>query len=330
MRKFLNLFPLILSLIIMQSNLFAQSQVYKIIDKIVIGGELKWDYLSVDTSTHRLFVSHSSEVDVINLDNDSLVGRITGLNGVHGIAFAAEYGKGFITNGKGNTITMFDLKTLSKINEIPSTGNDPDGIVYDLFTHRIFTSNGHGSNMTAINAETGSVVGTVTLDGAPESCVSDYAGRMFVNLEEENAIDVFDPTSLKVIAKWPIAPCGTPTGIAMDRSNHRLFVGGRNKIAVILDSDSGKVIANFPIGSGVDACAFDPMARLAFFSNGDGTSAEIEENSSFDFALVGNISTLPRAKTMALDETTHRLYTSTMIETANGEKTFGVLILDRK
>jgi len=330
MNKPLNIFLLILTVIFLQSNLFAQPPGYKIIDRITIGGEPKWDYLSVDTSMHRLFVSHSTEVDVVDLTNDSLVGKITGLNGVHGIAFAPEYSRGFISNGKDNSVTIFDLKSLKTIATTKTTGDDPDAIVYDPFTRRIFTLNGHGSNSTAIDAATGEVVGTITLDGAPEFSVSDYNGRMYVNLEEENSIDVLNPRTLEVIAKWSLSPCATPTGMAIDRKLNRLFVGGRNKIMAVVDADSGKVITTFPIGAGVDACAFDPTTSLAFCSNGDGTITEVKENSSNDFTLVENIATLPKAKTMALDETTHRIYTPTMIDLGDGQKSFGILVLEKK
>ena len=279
---------------------------------------------------HRLYISHSSEVDVVDLKKDSLIGKITDLNGVHGIAFAPESSRGFISNGKDNSVTIFDMETMRTIYKTNTTGDDPDAIVYDPFTHRIFTFNGHSSNATAIDAETGDVVGTIKLDGAPEFAVSDFRGRMFVNLEEENSINVLNPQTLEVIAKWPLSPCATPTGMAIDRKHDRLFVGGRNKIMAVVDADSGKVIATFPIGAGVDACAFDPAAGLAFCSNGDGTITEVKENSSNDFTLVGSIATLPKAKTMALDETSHHIYTSTMIDAGDGQKSFGVLVLEEK
>jgi DNA-binding beta-propeller fold protein YncE len=330
MSKPLNIFQLILAIILLQPNLFAQSPGYKIIDRIMIGGDPKWDYLSVDTSMHRLYVSHSSEVDIIDIQKDSLIGKITDLNSVHGIAFAPEYSRGFISNGKDNSVTIFDLQTMRTIYRTNTTGDDPDAIVYDPFTRRIFTFNGHSSNATAIDAETGDVVGTIKLDGAPEFAVSDFRGRMFVNLEEENSIDVLNPQTLEVIAKWPLSPCATPTGMAIDRKHNRLFVSGRNKIMAVVDADSGKVIATFPIGAGVDACAFDPAAGLVFCSNGDGTITEVKENSPNDFTLVGSIGTLSKAKTMALDETSHHIYTPTMIDAGDGQKSFGVLVLEEK
>jgi len=320
----------IIAIIFAQTSLFAQPSTYKIIDKIIIGGEAKWDYMTVDTSMHRLYVSHSNEVDVINLKNDSLIGKISDLNGVHGIAIDPEDSRGFISNGKGNCVTIFDLETLRTIYQANTTGEDPDAIVYDPFTRRIFTFNGNSSNATVINAETGEIVGTIKLDGAPEFSVSDFKGRIFVNLEKENAINVLNPQTLEVVAKWSISPCAIPTGMAIDRKNNRLFVGGRNTVMAVVDADSGKVISTFSIGAGVDACAFDPATRFAFCSCGDGTITEIKENSPNDFTLVGTITTLPKAKTMALDETTHRIYTPTTIDTENGEKSFGVLVLEAK
>ncbi len=279
---------------------------------------------------HRLYVSHMNEVDVVDLKTDSLIWKISGLNGVHGIAIDPLNFRGFISNGKGNSVTIFDLENLRTIQQITTTGDDPDAIVYDPFTHRIFTLNGHSSNSTAIDAATGKVVGTIKLDGSPEFAVSDFKGRMFVNLEEENSIDVLDPQKHEVVAKWPLSPCGTPTGMAIDRKNERIFVGGRNKIMAVVNADSGTVVATFPIGAGVDACAFDPLTGLAFCSCGDGTITEIKENSPNDFTLVNTITTLPKAKTMALDESTHRLYAPAMIDAGSGEQNFGVLVLDAK
>ncbi len=330
MSKPLNIIQLILAAILMQASVFAQSPGYKIVDKIIIGGEPKWDYLSVNTTMHRLYVSHSSEVDVIDLQKDSLIGEIGNLNGVHGIAFAPEYSRGFISEGKGNCVTIFDLENLRTVYKTSTTGDDPDAIVYDPFTHRIFTFNGHSANSTAIDAETGNVIGTIKLDGSPEFSVSDYKGRIFVNLEKADSVDVLNPRTLEVVAEWPLSPCATPTGMAIDRKFDRLFIGGRNKIMAVVNADSGQIIATFPIGAGVDACAFDPATGLAFSSTGEGTITEVEESSPNDFTLVGNIATLPKAKTMALDEATHRIYTPAMIDTGDGQKSFGVLVLEEK
>jgi len=261
----INIYLMAIVLLIAQSQLInAQSFSYKITDKVLIGGGSKWDYLSIDTVNHKLYISHGSSVNIMDMNTNKLAGEITDLKGVHGIAFSYESGKGFITNGSDNSVTVFDLKTFKVISNIKITGEKPDAISYDPYTKRIFTSNGDTNDATAIDAVTGTVVGTVKLDGAPESSVSNMKGKMFVNLEKENMINVFDPKELKVIAKWPLAPCETPTGIAMDYKNNRIFAGCRNKLMAVVNAETGKVIITLPIGSGVDACAYDPELKLVF------------------------------------------------------------------
>jgi DNA-binding beta-propeller fold protein YncE len=310
--------------------LLAQSAGYKVAGDIIIGGPSKWDYLSIYKPLNQLFVSHESEVDVFNLENNSVAGKIDGLKGTHGIAFSNKYEKGFITDGKDNSVVIFNLKDLKIIQKVKTTGDGPDAIAFDPFTERIFSFNGDGENVTAIDANTNEVVGTVKLSGGPESGVSDSKGRMFVNIEKGNEINVFDPKTLTVLDKWKITPCEQPTAMAIDRVNNRLFVGGRNQIFAVIDAGNGKVIATFPIGKGVDACAYDPETHLIFCSNKDATINVIKEDSADKYELIGNITTLPGAKTIALDEITHELYSATMIPTENDKKSFGVLIIDRK
>jgi len=311
-------------------SLLAQSAGYKVAGNIIIGGTSKWDYLSIYKPLNQLFVSHESEVDVINLENNSIVGKIDGLKGTHGIAFSDKYEKGFITDGKDNSVVIFNLKDLKVIQKVKTTGDGPDAIAYDPFTQRIFSFNGDGENTTAIDAKTGEIAGTVKLTGGPESGVSDFKGRMFVNIEKENEINVFDPKTLTFIDKWKIAPCEQPTAMAIDRVNNRLFIGGRNQVFAVIDAGTGKVIATFPIGKGVDACAYDPETHMIFCSNKDATITVIEQDSADKYELVGNIATLPGAKTITLDEITHKLYSSTMIPTENDKKSFGVLIVEKK
>ena len=207
---------------------------------------------------------------VIDLAADSLIYEIKDLSGVHGIAFAPEFNKGFISNGRSNSVTVFDLKTLKTLDSVEVTGENPDAIMYDPFTKRVFTMNGRSSNTTAIDAKTDKVVGTIKLDGKPEFAVSDEKGKVFVNIEDKSEIQELDPEALKVLNTWSIAPGEEPSGLALDVKNNRLFSVCHNKMMVVVDSKSGKVVTTVPIGSGVDACAFDKNDQMVFSSNGEG------------------------------------------------------------
>ncbi len=319
---------LIVGVIFLTSILFSQPLKYKISGKIIIGGEPRWDYLAEDTSLHRLYVSHMNEVNVIDLNKDSVIGTISNLHGTHGIAFAPEFEKGFISNGRDTSVTVFNMKTLEVTNNIKVTGVGPDAIVYDPFTQRIFTFNGRSNNATAIDAKTDKVAGTVSLDGRPEFAVSDGAGKMYVNLEDKSTIEVFDPQSLTKISTWPIAPCESPSGLAIDTKNKILFSGCHNNLMAIVNASTGKLITTVPIGKGVDACRYDPQTNLAFSSNGEGTITVIKEESPTEFKVVDNIITLKGARTMELDLKNYRIYTITNIEDKDKLKSFGVLILD--
>ena len=321
----------LLTVILLQpANLFSQNLAYKIVGVINIGGEGKWDYLSIDTTMQRLYVSHETRVHVINLDNNTLIGEIPNMHGVHGTAFAYEFGKGFISEGINNSVTIFDLKTLKVINNVSVTGTKPDAITYDPFSKRIFTSNNKSADATAIDAKTNKVIGTIKLDGAPEASVSDLHGKMYVNLEDTNAVNVFDPKTLKVIAKWSVEPCEIPTGLAIDRKNKRLFSAGRNKLMAVVDLESGKVITTLPIGSGVDGCVYEPKFHLIFCSNVGGSITVIKQKSPNVYKVLYNIVTPMGAKTITIDEKTHRVYTIGIIDGENNSKSFGVLILDSK
>jgi DNA-binding beta-propeller fold protein YncE len=284
---------------------------YKIVKKIPVPGDGGFDYLTVDADAHRLYVSHGTRVEVIDLDSEKVLGQIPDTAGVHGIAIVANAGRGYTSNGKSNTSTIFDLKTMKTLGTV-ATGNKPDAIIYDPATNRVFTFNGDGNSATAINAADGKVAGTVDLGGGPEFAAADGKGEIFVNLEEENMTVAFDSKELKVLHKWPLDPCKTPTAMAMDRKNRRLFVGCRSKVAAILDADTGKVIQTLPIGDHVDAAAFDADAGLVFFSNGEGNISVLHQDSADKYSVADTIATLPRAKTMTFDPTTKRLYLSTV------------------
>ena len=291
--------------------------------KIPIPGQGSWDYLAVDEAARRLYVSHGTQVEVLDIDALSIVGTIPKTPGVHGIAIAPEVGKGFVSNGQASTVTIFDLKTLKPIGEV-ATGQKPDAIIYDPATSRVFAFNGGGNSTTVIDAATGTVAGTVNLEGGPEFAAADANGYVFNNLEDESLVLKINSRELKVEQRWPTAPCASPSSMAMDRASRRLFVGCRSKVMAVIDADTGKVITTLPIGDHVDATAFDPETKLIFNSNGEGTITVIHQDSADKYSAVETVKTLPRAKTMALDPKTHRLFLSTA---ENGQ--FEVLVVGR-
>ena len=325
-----SLLPAILFVFIVSQICFSQISGYSVINKIIIGGPERWDYLSIDTSMERLYIGHMSEVNVVDLKTDSLIGTISNLHHVHGAAFAPEFGKGYISNGGDASVTVFVLKSLAVIRNVKVTGQDPDAIAYDPFTKRIFTFNGRSGNATAIDAQTDTVIGTVKLDGGPEFAVSDGMGKMYVNLEDESSIEEFDPAKLQKIATWSIEPCKSPSGLAIDVKNGILFSGCRNEVMAVVNAKNGKLIDKVPIGKGVDACGFDPFTKLAFSSTRDGKITVIKEEGPDKFSVIDNVPTEKGGRTMALDLKTHKLYTATMLTDKDGSKKFGVLVLSRK
>jgi YVTN family beta-propeller protein len=283
---------------------------YHVIKRIPIAGEGSWDYLTVDESARRLYVSHGTQVEVLDVDSGAIVGKIANTLGVHGIAIAPELGRGFVSNGQSSTVTIFDLKTLKTIADVP-TGKKPDAIIYDPAPSRVFAFNGGSNSVTAIQAADGKVAGTVDLGGGPEFAAADGSGSVYDNLEDESLVLKINSRSLKVEQRWPTAPCASPSSMAMDRPNRRLFVGCRSKVMAVMNADTGQVITTLPIGDHVDATAFDPDSRLIFNSNGEGTITVIHQDSPDKYSVVENVKTLPRAKTMALDPKTHQLFLST-------------------
>ena len=283
---------------------------YHVIKKIPIPGEGSWDYLTVDESARRLYVSHGTQVEVLDVDSGAIVGKIANTPGVHGIAIAPELGRGFVSNGQSSTVTIFDLKTLNAISQVP-TGKKPDAIIYDPATSRVFAFNGGSNSATAIQAADGKVAGTVDLGGGPEFAVADGSGYVYDNLEDESLVLKINSRTLKIEQRWPTAPCASPSSMAMDRPNRRLFIGCRSKVMAVMNADTGQVITTLPIGDHVDATAFDPDSRLIFNSNGEGTITVIHQDSPDKYSVVESVKTLPRAKTMALDPKTHQLFLST-------------------
>lgn len=279
---------------------------YHLINTYKLGGEGGWDYLTLDSSSRRLYISRATQVVAIDVDTGKSVGDIPDTPGVHGIALAPELGRGFVSDGREGTVTIFDLQSLKPINKVKA-GDNPDAILYDPASKRVFAFNGHSHDATAIDAAGGTVLGTIKLEGKPEFAVSDAQGQIFVNIEDKSQIDAIDPNKLEVKARWPLAPCEEPSGLAIDRKNRRLFAGCDNKVMAVVDADNGRVIATPPIGEGVDANGFDPDTGLAFASCGEGVLTVVKEESPNKFTVVENVQTQPGARTMALDEKTHNV-----------------------
>jgi YVTN family beta-propeller protein len=283
---------------------------YQITKKIPIPGQGSWDYLTVDEGARRLYVSHGTQVEVLDLDSGAIVGKIENTQGVHGIAIAPDLGRGFVSDGQSSTVTIFDLKTLKMIADVP-TGKKPDAIIYDPATSRVFAFNGGSNSATVIEAKDGKVAGTIDLGGGPEFAASDGKGYVYNNLEDESLVLKINSRTLKVEQRWPTAPCASPSSMAIDAANRRLFLGCRSKVMAVMNADTGQVITALPIGDHVDATAFDVETRLIFNSNGEGTVTVIRQDSPDKYSVVETVETLPRAKTSALDPKTHRLFLST-------------------
>ncbi len=281
---------------------------YHLLKKIPLGGEGFWDYITFDPATRRLYISRGTKVVVLEVDSGKVAGEIPNTEGVHGIALAPEFNRGFTSNGRAGTVTIFDLKALQVIGSAQA-GTNPDAIIYDPSSKRVFAMNGRSKNATAIDAATGKVVGAIPVDGKPEFAVADGAGHVYVNIEDKSEMQRIDSQSLKVTATWPLAPCKEPSGLAMDIAHRRVFAGCDNKMMAVIDADSGKVVATPEIGEGVDANAFDPELAYAYASNGEsGTLTVVHEDSPDKYSVVDNVPTQAHARTMALDPKTHQVF----------------------
>jgi DNA-binding beta-propeller fold protein YncE len=290
-----------------------------------------FDYITVDSSARRVYLSHGTEIKVIDADSGALVGNIAGLKQDHGVAVAAEFGRGFITDGGQGKIVIFDLKTLKTVGEAKAD-DVADSIVYDPFSKRVFSMNGDAKSSTVIDAKTGSPVGTIALGGGPEFAVADGKGTVFVNIEDKNEMVAIDSATLKIKSHWPVAPAGTPTALAIDLQHRRLFACGRKpQMLVVMDADSGKVIQSFPISGGVDAAAFDPETGLIFASTRDGMIHIFHEDSPDKFSEVEAVKTEFGAKTMGLDTKTHNVFVDTadFADKRPVQGTFHVLVYGR-
>ncbi len=306
MRRFLSVGAFLL---LVSTILSAGPSGYHVTKSIKLGGDGGWDYLTV--ADGRVYISRGTHVMVVDADTGALVGDIPNTNGVHGIAIASDLDKGFISDGRDNNVTIFDVKTLKVLGTTPS-GKNPDAIIYDPISKRIFAFNGSSKDVTAIDATTGKVAGTIALGGKPEFAVADEKGHVFVNIEDTSEIVQFNSEKLAVESRWKIAPGEEPSGLAMDRKHRRLFSVCSNKLMVVVNADNGKVITTLPTGAGTDAAGFDPETGFAFSSNGgDGTVTVAHEDAPDKYSVVENVPTLRRARTMALDAGTHKVYTVT-------------------
>jgi DNA-binding beta-propeller fold protein YncE len=311
MRAKLSLFVFLLNLLLAGYAVAASGAGYHVVTTYKLGGDGGWDYLLADPDMHRLYISRGTHVMVIDADTGKSVGDIADTPGVHGIALAPELGRGFTSNGREGTVSIFDIKTLATSNKVNVGGQNPDAIIYDPATKRVFTFNGRSHDSTAIDAATGKVLGMIKLDGKPEFAASDGKGEVFVNIEDKSELTAIDANKLEVKATWPLAPCTEPSGLAIDREHRRLFSGCDNKMMAVADADTGKVLATPPIGEGLDATRYDPGTGLAFASCGEGVLTVIKEESPEKFTVVENVPTQPGARTMALDTKTHKVYTVT-------------------
>jgi YVTN family beta-propeller protein len=281
---------------------------YKVVAKYPVPGTGGWDYVTLDSPARRLYISHATQVDVLDADSGKLVGTIPDTPGVHGIAIAPEFKRGFTSNGRENKVSIFDPATLQLIKKI-DVGKGPDGIYFDAGSKRVFTCNHGSDDITAIDAATGEIAGTIKVGGGGEQMVTGRDGLLYVNIEDTADVVVIDPRSLTVKNRFPIGVAKTPTGLAYDAKTNRLFIGCRAKpMMVVMDAASGKVITSMPIGEGVDFAAFDPDAKLIFTSSGDGTLGIFHEKSANDFEDAGAVKTQASAKTMAFDPKTKKIF----------------------
>ena len=301
-------FILLFALSVFGLQLLAAGQDLRVVKTYKLGGDGGWDYLTVDPESHHLFISRSTHVMVVDSETGKPVGDIPDTPGVHGIALANDLGRGFTSNGREGTVSIFDLKTLKPIGKVQSVGENPDAILFDPATKRVFTFNGRSHDSTAIDAASGNVVGKIELGGKPEFGVSTGQGELFVNIEDKSELVALDPKELKVKSRWPLAPCESPSGLAIDKKNRRLFVGCDNKMMAVVNADNGKVITTLSIGDGVDADRFDAQNKLAFASCGEGVLTVVKEDSPEHFSVAQNVKTLRGARTMELDPKTHKIY----------------------
>lgn len=273
-----------------------------------LAGDTGWDYLTMDAASRRLYVSRGTHVQVVNIDSGKLEGDITDLKGVHGIALDKANNKGYISDGRDNSVVVFDLKSLKQTGKVQA-GTNPDAIIFDPSSKQVFAFNGRSNNATVVNTSNDSVAGTIDLGGRPEFAAADGKGKVFVNLEDKSSLVEIDASGLKVLNTWSLAPCDSPSGLAIDADHEVLFAGCDNQMMAIVDGNTGKVTKTLPIGKGVDATAFDKGAKQAYSSNGEGNVTVVKADSPANFSVAATVPTKRSARTMAVDEKTHNLIT---------------------
>ena len=282
------------------SSAVCQTSGYKLLNTIPVGGESKWDYIAFDGAHNRLFVSHSDRVTVISGETDKIMGEILHTDGVHGIVIAPELNRGFTSNGKSNSATIFDATTFTTLDSV-AVGTNPDCILYEPATKRVFTFNGKSSDATVLDAASGKVIGTIALGGKPEFATCDSAGLIYDALESTNEVLVIDAKTMNITHRYKIGKGTEPSGVALDNKNNIHFIGCSNEKMIIMNASNGEILATLPTGKGTDACAFDPVSKLAFSSNGEGTLTIVKEQTRKSFKVVENLKTLRGARTLALD-----------------------------
>jgi DNA-binding beta-propeller fold protein YncE len=303
LKKLIILFILVFT----TANSYAADSGYNIIKWLPVGGEGSWDYLTVDEAARRLYISRSTHVMVIDIDTDKVVGDIPNTAGVHGIAVAPELNRGFTSDGKSDTSTIFELKTLKVLGKV-KTGGNPDAIIYDPSSKRVFTFNGRTKDATVFDALSGKVIRTIALGGKPEYSATDGKGKVYVNIETTNEVVEIDSRKARILRRFSLKPCDEPTGMGLDSEHGRVFSGCHSKIMTVLDTKVGKVIASVPVGEHVDGNGFDSGTGLAFSSNGDGTLTIVRESSPDKFDVVETVPTQRGSRTMAIDPKTHNIY----------------------
>ena len=281
---------------------------YRLLRKIPLKGETGWDYLSLDAAARRLYVTRGIGITVLDVDRGEVVGEIADTPGVHGVALAPDLGRGFTSNGRDDSVTIFDLKTLATLGKA-KTGANPDAIIYEPVTRRVFVFNGRGQSATVLEGASGQVAGEIPVGGKPEFAAVDGAGRVFVNVEDTNELLAIDAKTMRIAARWPLGPGVEPTGLAIDRAHKRLFAGCHNQLLVAVDAESGRVVATAPIGKGVDAVEYDPETATVLTSNGsEGTLTVIHQDAPDAYRVTDNAATQKSGRTMALDSKTHHVF----------------------
>ena len=329
-------FFIITAACLLLNNTQAQSG-YKVTKTFHVVSNGGWDYIAVDPNSNKLYLSHGTQVNILDKTTGDSLGIIPNTTGVHGIAFDETLGKGYTSNGRINTVTVFELKT-DKVLEQIAVGENPDAIMYDAFSKTIITCNGRSKDLSVIDVATNKVIATIPVGGKPETAVSDNAGKIFVNIEDKNEIVAIDIKAAKVLNHWSIAPGESPTGLEIDRKTKRLFAGCEKQL-IVVDATNGKVVTTLPIGDGCDGVGFDSKTNLIFTSNGTGTATIIKESTADNFKVIDNVVTKKGARTICVDESTHKAYlpTADFEAQAPGEKgrpkmiagTFQVLVLEK-